>query len=127
MARILVVDDEAMIRKFLFQSLGMLGHDVIAVVDGEDGMHQATESQPHLVITDVDMPGNEEGRFIYALRSRRPALPVIVMSGSNDHDFTPYRESGCLALTKPFSLSQLYLLIRQVLESRPPDARSCAS
>ena len=79
--RIAVADDEGFMRKYLQTILPRLGHQVVAVADnGRDLVEQCRNTQPDLVITDVNMPemdGLEAAAEVYA----EQPIPIIVISG----------------------------------------------
>lgn len=81
MARVLVVDDEELIRFTLRQMLEKAGHDVVEAVNGRDALHRLEELPADLVITDIIMPEKEGLETIVELRRRRPDLKIIAISG----------------------------------------------
>lgn len=115
---ILLVEDEAQIRKFLRISLEAHGYRVHEARLGEDGLAQCAELQPQLVILDLGLPDMDGQQFIRRLREWSQ-VPVIVLSvraaeaekvqaldaGANDY------------VTKPFGISELMARIRVVLRS----------
>lgn len=85
--KILVVDDHALIRTALRGVLGELGRDV-TVLEASDcrGAFSLIEAQPDLdlVILDLNLPGIHGLAALEELRTRHPALPVVVLSSAND-------------------------------------------
>src|SRR3546814_14092075 len=81
MARILVIDDEEMVRLTVMRALEQVGHTVIEAVDGNDGLVKYRQGSVDLVITDILMPGKEGISTIRAFRGMSRDLPIIVMSG----------------------------------------------
>src|SRR3546814_828209 len=59
MPRILVIDDEEMVRLTVVRALEQVGHTVIEAVDGNDGLVKYRQGSVDLVITDILMPGKE--------------------------------------------------------------------
>jgi two-component system chemotaxis response regulator CheY len=119
--RVLVVDDEPIIRRFAAQILTAAGYDVLTAVDGQEAHTIAchSDSELALVVTDIRMPnldGLELGR---ALASLRPALPVLYMSGFGASGLAVgMPASGFIA--KPFNPDQLLAEVHRLL----PPARS---
>lgn len=122
---ILVVEDEAQIRKFLRISLEAHGYEVREARLGEDGLALCAELQPQLVILDLGLPDIDGQQFITRVREWSQ-VPIIVLSvraaeaekvqaldaGANDY------------VTKPFGISELMARIRVVLRvhEEPADA-----
>ncbi|GAC1387451.1 MAG: response regulator [Candidatus Saccharimonadales bacterium] len=82
MIKILVVDDDNLIRKSLADMLRSQQYEVIEAVDGSQGLEQALTHQPNLIITDVQMPAKTGIEMINDLRqdSWGKTVPVIVLS-----------------------------------------------
>ncbi|HKQ61707.1 MAG TPA: response regulator [Candidatus Polarisedimenticolaceae bacterium] len=116
---ILVVDDDAFIRRPLQLILDAEGFQAETAVDGEDCLRRAADHPFDLIILDVMMPGRDGFDVCRALK-RDPqtrAIPVILLSArGQEHD----RERG-LALgaidfmTKPYSPSDLLRRLREIL------------
>jgi len=81
MARILVVDDEEIIRFTLRQILEKAGHEVLEAANGQDALDSYEEHRVDLVITDIIMPEKEGIETIVELRQRQPDLRIIAVSG----------------------------------------------
>lgn len=81
MARILIIDDDRMVRDTLQLILTTAGHKVALANDGKEGLKTFAEFQPHLIITDILMPEKEGVETIQDLRRLVPNLPIIAISG----------------------------------------------
>jgi DNA-binding response OmpR family regulator len=81
MARILVIDDEQMLRRTLRLILERAGHVVYEAEDGNQGLSQFEQERPDLVLTDIIMPNREGAETIGEMRRQAPDLPIIAMSG----------------------------------------------
>src|ERR1700730_3639735 len=116
-ARLLVVDDEEMIRELLSGSLRFAGFEVMTAPSGAEALRAAAASRPDLVLLDVMMPGGDGFDVVRRMRSSGPDVPVIFMTA---RDGVRERVAG-LALggddyvTKPFSLDEVLERIRAVL------------
>jgi CheY-like chemotaxis protein len=88
--KILVIDDDDMVRITMVRLLEDLGYDVVCAEDGERGLGIFRNDQPDLVITDLTMPEREGIATIIEIRRDRPAVKVIAISGGGriqDSDF----------------------------------------
>jgi len=82
-ARILVVDDEPQILRFLKPSLTAAGYDVIAATTGKDALKAAATQSPDVILLDLIMPG-KDGRETLADLRRNPTtrdIPVVICTG----------------------------------------------
>ena len=83
MQRVLVVDDDDVIRDLLTITLQQAGYEVIEASNGRFGLEQINNSQVDLVITDIFMPEMDGIEFIAMLYQRSPHPKVIVMTGGS--------------------------------------------
>ena len=80
-AKILLVDDEELVRDELGGLLEDEGYDVVTGSDGEEGLALFTTERPDLVITDVRMPRVDGLTFVAAIRKQSPTTPITVITG----------------------------------------------
>jgi len=109
MPRILVIDDEPGIVRFVTRALENDGHSVVTASSGLDGMGLAVADPPDLVILDLAMPGVEGEAVLNALIAQNPEQRVLVLSAMADVE-TRVRclEHGAIDfLAKPFALREL--------------------
>jgi len=85
-AKILIIDDEVMLRNSLCSYLEDSGYVVHEAESGEEGVELALSEAPELVICDLRMPDMDGIDVIKAIRSKIPSLPVIVVSGAGVMD-----------------------------------------
>ena len=120
--RILVVDDDAGVRRALQMLLAHFGFDVVEAADGRKGVHEFMVRRGDFVavILDMTMPdlGGEE-TFV-ELRRIREDVPVILASGYSEVEATRRFAAGGLAgfLSKPFTATELAEKLRAVIDSR---------
>ncbi len=122
-ARVMVMDDEKMLRDVAAAQLAVLGHEAIPVSDGEQAINRYQElldggTPVDLVIMDLTVPGGMGGQEAAEKLLRiDPAAKIIVSSGySNDPAMANYKDYGfCAAVAKPFDLQQLSSVITSVL------------
>lgn len=82
-ARILIIDDEPVLRMTFRHILEEEGHEVLDAEDGEVGVEVCRECHPDLVITDMIMPKQAGSTTVAILTEEFPAMPVIAMSGAS--------------------------------------------
>ena len=92
-ARILVVDDDEVVRLFLRTLLEHWGHDVVEAENGDEGLQYYRAAPTDLVITDLQMPVMDGLQMIKALRGAFPTAKIIAISG----------EKGGLVAAQPLS------------------------
>lgn len=122
--RILVMEDEEVLREFTSRLLSKLGYDVEVVTEGEEAIElfkKAKESgQPFdAVIMDLTIQGGLGGKeTISKLREIDPEIKAILSSGySNDPLIVDYRKFGFKAIViKPYTLDKLSRVLSDVIE-----------
>lgn len=117
---ILVVDDEPAICLSTSYSLEKLGYSVITAENGKQALRMIEVYQPHLVITDINMPEMDGYELIRQVR-QRPAfrlLPVVFLTvrTNTEERVRGYQLGGDAYLSKPFDLNELHAVIRNLLE-----------
>jgi DNA-binding NtrC family response regulator len=120
MAKILVIDDEESIRKYFHKLLMRLECDVMTAADADEGLAMAADPEVKLIISDYYLPGSvQKADLVRALRELRPEIPVMVITGYADMDtITECEALGVKdVLTKPFELSFVLTMVKQVLET----------
>ncbi len=112
--RIVIADNDPMIRGVLRSMLARLGLDLIAASDGE-GALAAANDEAHLFLLDLDMPGGGGLAVCRALRAM-PAfreVPIAILTGYRDENLRQQclHEGATLFLTKPFNPAQLLVAL----------------
>lgn len=112
MPNILVIDDNASVRKAITLMLESGGHSVLGAKDGSEGMRVFESADPDLVIVDIIMPDKDGIEIIREMRRSRPATRIIAMTGGGQFpnlDFLKMaRAFGALdALAKPIDPDDL--------------------
>ncbi len=117
-AHILVIDDDADVRRVLVDSLDNLGHLVTEAGDGASGLDLLRTSPVDLVIVDYAMPGMTGAQVATEALQLRPDLPIIFVSGYSDTDAIERAVgSGAMILSKPFRVEELQRALSQALSS----------
>lgn len=117
---VLLVEDEAVIRLMLVEILKHQGYAVLDAGRGADALALAEgAAQPvDLLVTDMSMPGMTGWDLAKSLRTARPGLPVLFISGHNDHETKRWgkMDQPVEHLFKPFSLEAFLYKARQMLD-----------
>ncbi|WP_339490094.1 response regulator [Pseudomonas sp. EL_65y_Pfl2_R95] len=113
---VLVIDDEAQIRKFLRISLVAKGYRVIESADGGDGLAQAALGKPDMVVLDLGLPDMDGQQVLRELRdwSQVPVLVLSVRSGEGDK-VTALDAGANDYMTKPFGIQEFLARVRVLL------------
>lgn len=119
MPRIVLIEDDADIRRLVAEALSEQGHDVESAAKAMDGLELAVKGSPDLIVMDLGLPdldGTELLRMIRAVSE----VPVIVITarGADDVVVKTLDAGADDYLTKPFSLGQLEARVRAVLRRR---------
>jgi len=119
---ILLVDDEAAVRRPLRQALGLCGYTVVEAHNGIEALrlHGQAEGRADLVVLDVKMPGMSGWDVLAELKRRDPRLPVILTSGYTKEDSTPPPDAARpdAYLPKPYDLAELMAEVRRLMPAR---------
>ena len=115
-ARILIVDDEAPIRKLLRVALAGHGYEVAEASSGQEGLNEAAVYRPDLIILDLGLPDVEGLEVVQRLREWSK-VPVIILSvREQDYDKIAALDAGADDyVTKPFSMGELLARIRAAM------------
>jgi CheY-like chemotaxis protein len=122
-ARILVVDDEPAVRRFVTDALRSSGYDVVGAGTGREALGAVyNESQtPTLLLTDIEMPGMTGVELAARVRADRPAIRVILMTGREASAARARERAGLVegVLLKPFGLAELLDAVLDALAVSP--------
>jgi YesN/AraC family two-component response regulator len=81
MPRILIVDDDKLIRELLQQILEREGYETNTAINGNDAITKFNEYKPHLVVTDIIMPEKEGLELIQIFIKKDPFIKIMAISG----------------------------------------------
>jgi len=119
--RVLLVENDYLVRTYVAKQLELLGYSVVQAGDGEDAIEQLqSDATIQLLMTDISLPGGFEGQRLAArARSRIADLPIVLMSGAPDSSTngTHLHAPAPTFLSKPFSRSALAKAVRAALMS----------
>jgi len=118
--RILIVDDEARYRELYEQVLGASGFETRTASTAEEALCALDEAEPHLVVSDVRMPGASGLELLQKARKRYPALPFLLVTAYADvRDAVKALKLGAVDyLAKPVDLDELEAAVRDALGVR---------
>lgn len=116
MTRILVIDDEPQILKFLRISLGSQHYEVLTADTGQAGISQAVLAQPDMIILDLGLP-DLDGKHVLQRIIGETRIPVLVLSvRSSEAEKVACLNMGAYDyVVKPFSVNELLARIRRIL------------
>lgn len=118
--RILIVDDEEVIRKFLKIHLNKLGYEVTEAEDGEKAIEKIGGGKFDLIICDVMMPNKNGWEVIKEVKSNPELneIPIILLTAKNDEVdmFKGYELGVNYYMTKPFTKDQLLYGLKLMFE-----------
>src|ERR1700752_4716080 len=118
MPAILIVEDEAKMRRLLELNLGDDGFTTFSAEDAETGLKLLRENSIDLVLTDLKLPGMNGLEFLQTIKHQNAALPVVVMTafGSVETAVEAMKGGASDYVLKPFSLSEMRMVIRKELD-----------
>jgi two-component system KDP operon response regulator KdpE len=118
-ARVLVVDDEPQIRRFLRLGLEGHGYAVLEAGSGEAALRAAVDGQPDLVVLDLGLPDREGFEVLGALRewSRAPVF-ILSVRGREDEKVRAFELGADDYVVKPFGMPELLARIKAALRRR---------
>ena len=107
--KVLLVEDEDMVRAVAERALARAGYEVTACSDGEEGLAAITRGgEFDLVVTDVVMPGMDGPAMVRAIRQQRPDLPILFMSGYAEEQLRKDIDIPDMHfIAKPFSVAAI--------------------
>ena len=119
-SRILVVDDEEMIRILLNDILTAEGYEVTTAFDGRWAIDLLERERFDLILTDMVMPGRDGTDVLRAAKRIDPGYPVVVMTGYPSVEAVTrlIRLGAADYITKPFNVDVLTVTVAKLLEMR---------
>ncbi len=120
--KVLVVDDEEVIRRFLRIYLTNWGYEVKEASDGEQVLEQLSREGFDFLILDILMPNKDGWQVLKEVKSnpKTKDIPVIVLTAKNEDSdmFKGYELGASYYLTKPFTKSQLLYGLKLIFEGK---------
>jgi len=119
-AKVLVADDEAIVRESLRDWLGDVGHQVLTAENGPQALEVIRKEKPAVLITDLVMPGMDGIELMKKARELLPGIEVIIITayGSIPTAINAIREGAYDYIEKPFCPERAEILIEKLMEHR---------
>ena len=116
-SRVLVVDDDRVLRQTVADALRLGGHVVLEAHDGAQAIEMATREAFDLVILDINMPRADGFTVLEKLRRRRPSLPIIMLTARDEREdvVRGLKLGADDYVRKPFGLEEFSLRVSAVL------------
>jgi signal transduction histidine kinase/DNA-binding response OmpR family regulator len=117
--RILIIDDEPLIRRALGDYLAECGYETVTAADGAKGLELAQTEQFHVVLVDLRMPHVDGMEVITTLYAEQPDLPIVVVSGTGvlGDAVEAMRRGAWDYITKPvLDIDEIAVVVERVLE-----------
>ncbi len=124
MPELLIVDDDAAIRRMLERTLAAEGYEVRVAADGGAGLAALERSLPDLLLLDVAMPGLDGMQVAERVRARGCSLPILFLTARDaiSDRVAGFDAGGDDYLVKPFAVAELLVRVRALLRrTREPD------
>jgi two-component system, cell cycle sensor histidine kinase and response regulator CckA len=117
--RVLLVEDEAVVRSVVERTLQRAGYSVVVATCGDEALELShADAQFDLLITDIIMPGLNGWELGKRLAERWPGLPVLYISGYTEDAITDVDARGAAFLQKPFLPVDLLSTVRRLLDRK---------
>ncbi len=120
MPTVLIVEDEAKMRRLLELNLGEDGFTTLSAADAETGLKLLRTESVDLVVTDLKLPGQDGLAFLQTVKQLNATLPVVVMTafGSVETAVEAMKAGAADYVMKPFSLAEMRMVIHKELDVR---------
>src|SRR3989339_1549106 len=117
-AKILVIDDEQGIREMLSYALSQQGYEIIAAMNGKEGIKKVTEKKFDVVISDIKMPGMDGVTVLGEIKKINPEIEVIMATGYGTMEtvIESLRKGAFDYVNKPFNIDEVVIVIEKALE-----------
>jgi CheY-like chemotaxis protein len=101
--KVLIIDDEPLVRRSLSRALKSRGHEVLEAEDGNQGLQSWRQQKPELVFLDVLMPGMTGPQVLHEIGSEHSGKVILISAFSGEHNMQTAVQMGAdLFIPKPF-------------------------
>ena len=114
-ARILIIEDDEAILKFLRRGLAYEGYQVNTATDGQSGLALARDNPPDLVVLDLVLPDGEGTELVPELRRHHPETPIAVLSARDDIEEAASKAGADAAIPKETPLPEIISSFRKLV------------
>ena len=116
--KVLVVDDNRTLRRWLDKTLSAEGYTVLTAANGKEGLDVASQELPDLIVSDVDMPIMDGGEMVSKLKesSTTSHIPVVFLTGLiTKDDGVPESSNDVFYMSKMSQPAELLAVVRNML------------
>jgi DNA-binding response OmpR family regulator len=115
--RVLIVEDDPGVARFLERGLAAHGHRALTADNGQDGVQMAADESVDFVLLDIMLPGMNGQEVLRRIRARRPGVPVLMLTARDEvRDKVRALDGGADDyLSKPFDLEELLARMRALV------------
>lgn len=118
MAKILLVDDEAHIRRYYSEELSEDGHAVSTVASGYNILKKIELLQPEVIVLDIKLVGFDGLELLQEIRNNHYDLPIILSSAYDTYKYDPKAIAADYYVIKSFDLTELKAAIQRAIEAK---------
>ena len=124
--KILIIDDEQVVRDSVERVLTRVGYEVALAADGPAGLKKIEQEQFSLVLLDLKLPGNDGLAILRKIKEKRPELQVVIVSGYGTvKSAVEAMKLGAKDfLAKPFTSNELRGIVKNSLEDKTPPGKN---
>ncbi|MER3422614.1 MAG: Fis family transcriptional regulator [Nitrospiraceae bacterium] len=114
--RVLIIDDEPLMRLSMLDALQAVGYEVRAAATGEEGVELLKQTTFDILVTDLRLPGPDGLELLQVCKQRSPRTEVIVITahGSVESAVEAMKRGAYDFITKPFSMEELLLIVDRI-------------
>jgi DNA-binding NtrC family response regulator len=118
MSNLLIVEDEAKMRRLLELNLAEDGHSVRTAANAEAGLDALRQEKIDLIVTDLKLPGMNGLEFLQAVKRTNATIPVVVMTafGTVETAVEAMKAGASDYVLKPFSMEEMKLIVKKELD-----------
>jgi DNA-binding NtrC family response regulator len=118
--KVLIADDDALVRGALVRSLTGTGYEVTAAANGREATELLDESQFEAIVSDIAMPEIDGIQLLRAIRQRDPDVPVVLITGAPDvaTAMQAVRLGALMYMTKPVDLDEMKGIVAKAVRLR---------
>ncbi|MEJ2682257.1 MAG: nitrogen regulation protein NR(I) [Gammaproteobacteria bacterium] len=117
--KVWIIDDDRSIRWVLERALTQAGYSTMTFDRGDAILYQLQKEVPHIILTDIRMPGLDGLGVLKRMQNSNPQIPVIIMTAHSDLDsaVASYKGGAFENLPKPFDLDEAVSLVNRAIEN----------
>jgi DNA-binding NtrC family response regulator len=118
--KILVVDDEKMIRWTLETALSKEGYDVVAVESGEEALEIVADNSPDVILLDITLPGKDGIQVLEEIKESEPSIAVIMITAHKEVSLavSAMKLGAFDYIEKPFDVDRISIVVANAMERR---------